>query len=294
MERVDAELHSWPLATVSSKAEADANYKRVLNYALTADRVQNVKIGVAGHNLFDLAYAWLLAGQRGAQEGMDVEMLLGMAQAQSKAVQASVGRLVLYTPVVHPQEFDVAIAYLIRRLEEGAAKENFLSSAFELERKEAFELERSRFLESLALIGESTPIPNRLQDRHNDLAVAPAMGFENAADTDPAIAANRSWGYEIIAKAANSTLGLDLVERDSISSLAELEAIITKASAAGNSWGKKHPLERAAAIHKAGVLLERNRAKLIEVAMAEAGKTLDQADTEISEAVDFAHYYAER
>jgi RHH-type proline utilization regulon transcriptional repressor/proline dehydrogenase/delta 1-pyrroline-5-carboxylate dehydrogenase len=294
MERVDAELHGWPLATVSSKAEADANYKRVLNYALTADRVQNVKIGVAGHNLFDLAYAWLLAGQRGAQDGMDVEMLLGMAQAQSKAVQASVGRLVLYTPVVHPQEFDVAIAYLIRRLEEGAAKENFLSSAFELEKKESFELERARFLESLALIGESTPIPNRLQDRHNDLAVAPAMGFENAADTDPAIAANRSWGYEIIAKAANSTLGVDLVERDSVSSLAELEAIIAKAAAAGSSWGKKHPLERAAAIHKAGVLLERNRAKLIEVAMSEAGKTLDQADTEISEAVDFAHYYAER
>ena len=294
MERVDAELHGWPLATVSSKAEADANYKRVLNYALTAERVQHVKIGVAGHNLFDLAYAWLLAGQRGAQDGMDVEMLLGMAQSQSKAVQATIGRLVLYTPVVHPQEFDVAIAYLIRRLEEGAAKENFLSSAFELDKKEYFDLERSRFIESLALIGESTPIPNRLQDRHNDLAVAPAMGFENSADTDPAIAANRSWGYEIIAKAASSSLGHASVERDFVETLPQLEAIVSAASSAGLSWGKKHPLERAAALHKAGVLLERNRAKLIEVAMSEAGKTLDQADTEISEAVDFAHYYAER
>lgn len=294
MERVDAELHGWPLATVSSKAEADANYKRVLNYALTAERVQHVKIGVAGHNLFDLAYAWLLAGQRGAQDGMDIEMLLGMAQSQSKAVQATIGRLVLYTPVVHPQEFDVAIAYLIRRLEEGAAKENFLSSAFELDNKDFFELERSRFIESLSLVGESTPIPNRLQDRHNDLAVAPAMGFENAPDTDPAIAANRSWGYEIIAKAAKSSLGLDAVSRDTVSSAAELDEIISKAANAGTAWGRKHPLERAAAIHKAGVLLERNRAKLIEVAMAEAGKTLDQADTEISEAVDFAHYYAER
>lgn len=294
MERVDAELHGWPLATVSSKAEADANYKRVLNYALTPERVRNVKIGVAGHNLFDLAYAWLLAGQRGAQDGMDVEMLLGMAQAQSKAVQNTVGRLVLYTPVVHPQEFDVAIAYLIRRLEEGAAKENFLSSAFELANPEFFALEQSRFLESLALIGESTPIPNRLQDRHNDLAVAPAAGFENAPDTDPAIAANRSWAYGIIEQSKDSSLGEDLVARDFVSSSFDLSSKILKAQQAGQAWGRKHPLERAAALHKAGVLLERNRAKLIEVAMSETGKTLDQADAEISEAVDFAHYYAER
>lgn len=294
MERVDAELHGWPLATVSSKAEADANYKRVLNYALTADRVKHVKIGVAGHNLFDLAYAWLLAGQRGAQDGMDVEMLLGMAQAQSLAVQATVGRLVLYTPVVHPQEFDVAIAYLIRRLEEGAAKENFLSSAFELDNPEFFKLEQSRFLESLALIGEGTPIPNRLQDRHNDLAVAPAKGFENAPDTDPAIAANRSWAYDIIKKASASDIGVDLVDRDTVTSLFELNILVREAATAGKAWGQRHPLERAAIIHRAGVLLERHRAELIEVAMSETGKTLDQADAEISEAVDFAHYYAER
>ena len=294
MERVDSELHGWPLATVSSKAEADANYKRVLNYALTADRVKNVRIGVAGHNLFDLAYAWLLAGQRGAQSGMDVEMLLGMAEAQAKAVQATVGRLVLYTPVVHPQEFDVAIAYLIRRLEEGAASENFLSSAFDLDSPEFFELERSRFSESLALIGSSTPIPNRLQDRHNDLAVAPAKGFENAPDTDPAIAANRAWGYEIISRVSDSKLGSDLVERDTLTSEFELNQKLSSASEAGVNWGKRHPLERAAVLHRAGVLLERNRAVLIEVAMSETGKTLDQADAEISEAVDFAHYYAEQ
>ncbi|NDA13404.1 MAG: 1-pyrroline-5-carboxylate dehydrogenase, partial [Actinobacteria bacterium] len=165
MERVDAEMHDWPLATVSSKAEADANYKRVLNYALTEDRVQNVKIGVAGHNLFDLAFAWLLASQRGAQNGMDVEMLLGMAPNQASVISKSVGKLVLYTPVVYSQEFDVAIAYLIRRLEEGASPENFLSNAFELSNAEPYALERARYMQSLELMGTEVPVPNRLQDR---------------------------------------------------------------------------------------------------------------------------------
>ena len=294
MERVDAEIHGWPLATVESKAAADANYKRVLNYALTAERVQNVKIGVAGHNLFDIAFAWLLAGQRGAQAGMDVEMLLGMAQSQARVVQETIGKLVLYTPVVHPQEFDVAIAYLIRRLEEGAAKENFLSNAFELSTETAFELEKSRFIQSLALVDENVPIPNRLQNRNLDLAVAPARGFENSADTDPAIRQNRIWAYQIMSRAETSELGKEKVLADTIESEYALNNLISTASQAGAEFGAKHPLERAQLLHEIGVALERNRAKLIEVAMSEAGKTFDQADTEISEAVDFAHYYAER
>ena len=45
-------------------------------------------------------------------------MLLGMAEAQAEAVRRTVGGLLLYVPVVHPKDFDVAIAYLVRRLEE--------------------------------------------------------------------------------------------------------------------------------------------------------------------------------
>ena len=42
------------------------------------------------------------------------------------------------------------------------------------------------------------------------------------------------------------------------------------------------------------MLLERKRGDLIEVAMSETGKGFDQADAEVSEAIDFAHYYAEQ
>lgn len=294
MERVDAELHGWPLATVESKGAADANYKRVLNYALTAERVKNVQIGVAGHNLFDLAFAHLLAEQRGAQAGMDVEMLLGMAPNQAAVVYQTVGSLVLYTPVVYPREFDVAIAYLIRRLEEGASAENFLSSAFDLANPEVFELERQRFLTSLTLMGGEVPIPNRLQNRQSDLAEVPYPGFQNTPDTDPAIEANREWANSIYRRLSNTEIGLDLVEQQLIRDEAELEGVISRASVASRSWGQVPARTRADVLHRIGVVLEQNRQYLIEVAMAEAGKTLDQIDTEVSEAIDFAHYYAEQ
>ena len=67
MEQVEASLHDWPLATWGTKQDSDTNYKRVLNYSLHPDRIRNVRIGVAGHNLFDIAFAWLLAKQRGVR-----------------------------------------------------------------------------------------------------------------------------------------------------------------------------------------------------------------------------------
>ena len=127
MEHVDATMHGWPLATWSSKRETDTNYKRVLDWAFTPEHADAVRIGVAGHNLFDVAWAWLLAKQRKVEARVDFEMLLGMATGQADAVKRDVGGLLLYTPVVHPGEFDSAISYLIRRLEENASTENFMS-----------------------------------------------------------------------------------------------------------------------------------------------------------------------
>ena len=45
MERVDASVHGWPLATWPSKQDTDTNYKRVLDYALHPSRIANVRVG---------------------------------------------------------------------------------------------------------------------------------------------------------------------------------------------------------------------------------------------------------
>ncbi|MGB3373865.1 MAG: proline dehydrogenase family protein, partial [Microbacterium sp.] len=192
METVDAETHGWELATWSSKQESDSSYKAVLEYALRPEHIGNVRIGVAGHNLFDIALAWLLASKRGVQDGIEFEMLLGMASAQAEVVKRTVGSLLLYTPVVHPDEFDVAIAYLIRRLEEGASHENFMSAVFDLDSDPAlFDREKQRFLASVAGIPAEVPGPNRTQNRQLPAAPAQRDGFTNTPDTDPSLAANR-------------------------------------------------------------------------------------------------------
>jgi len=298
MEQVEASLHDWPLATWGTKQDSDTNYKRVINYSLHPDRIRNIRIGVAGHNLFDIAFAWLLAKQRGiadsAQQSIEFEMLLGMAQGQAEAVRQDVGSLLLYTPVVHPAEFDVAIAYLIRRLEEGASQDNFMSAVFELSENETlFEREKQRFLASLAKLDDEVPGPNRLQNRALPAAPLPHDSFENTADTDPSLPANRDWGRAILGRVTTSTLGNASVEAATINDAATLNAVIDTAVEKGKAWGALSGAERAEILHRAGDVLEARRADLLEVMASETGKTIDQGDPEISEAVDFAHYYAE-
>lgn len=298
MEQVEASLHDWPLATWGTKQDSDTNYKRVINYSLHPDRIRNIRIGVAGHNLFDIAFAWLLAKQRGiadsAQQSIEFEMLLGMAQGQAEAVRQDVGSLLLYTPVVHPAEFDVAIAYLIRRLEEGASQDNFMSAVFELSENETlFEREKQRFLASLAKLDDEVPGPNRLQNRALPATPLPHDSFENTADTDPSLPANRDWGRAILGRVTTSTLGNASVEAATINDAATLNAVIDTAVEKGKAWGALSGAERAEILHRAGDVLEARRADLLEVMASETGKTIDQGDPEISEAVDFAHYYAE-
>lgn len=300
MERVDAELHDWPLATWGTKVESDASYKAVLDFALRPEHVAHVRIGVAGHNLFDVALAWLIAQHRGVTDAVDFEMLLGMATAQAAVVRREVGSLLLYTPVVQPAEFDVAIAYLIRRLEEGASSENFMSAVFDLDSNRAlFEREAERFRASIAAIPRATPAPRRTQDRtagpelHAPIGSA-SDGFRNTADTDPSVPANRAWGDGIRARMAASTLGNATVAAHELADAAALDAVIARGVAAGEAWRSLGAAGRAAVLHRAGDALERHRADLLEVMGSEAGKVLEQGDPEVSEAIDFAHYYAER
>ena len=367
MERVDAVMHGWELATHASKLDADAMYLRCLQEALRPESTAAVRVGVAGHNLFDIAYAWLLAGDRGVREAVEFEMLLGMAQGQVQAVTREVGHVLLYVPVVRPDEFDVAISYLVRRLEENASSENFLSAAFELDTDPAlFDRERDRFERSVTRAADPTlPVgPRRRQDRGRSAAaadltrpraVAPdaddagltqavlgiarsaardaaadgsqdtvpiapgveaqlfggheivetavfasheaapavgAPGFRNAPDTDPALPANRAWARGILARIETSDAGDAVVDAARISDPDALEQTIRRVRTAAATWGATPAAERAQVLQSAARALEARRGALIEVAASETGKVFAEADVEISEAVDFANYYA--
>jgi len=307
MEQVDAAVHGWPLAVLPSKEASDTNYKRVLEWSLTPARSRSVRIGVAGHNLFDLAFAHVLAISRGVSDAVDFEMLIGMAPDQADAVRETVGRLILYTPVVHPAEFDAAVGYLVRRLDENASPDNFMSAVFDLHRSEdLFSREELRFRSSLAALSSKAPSPNRQQNRLKAGASnAAGLGqFHNEPDTDPSLASNREWLRELRSLASSTqgrALGKETLRKARIPESAgpinggiAVDDLVARGRAAGAKWGKLPASERAQTLYAAAEELSRCRAELIAVMMQEAGKTIAEADPEVSEAIDFARYYAAR
>lgn len=132
MERVDAKLHGWASAPYETKHDVDANYEAVLAVLLDPAFDDAIRIGVASHNLFDVAWAFGLADELRAADRparIEIEMLEGMAPAQGAAVRRAAGDLLLYTPVVDRRDFPSAIAYLVRRLDENTSPESRVSLA---------------------------------------------------------------------------------------------------------------------------------------------------------------------
>ena len=67
MERIEAAVHGWPQAPYETKAEVDANYKRMLEYGCRPEHAEAVHLGVASHNLFDIAYGLVLREAHGVE-----------------------------------------------------------------------------------------------------------------------------------------------------------------------------------------------------------------------------------
>ncbi|RZI92655.1 MAG: aldehyde dehydrogenase family protein, partial [Microbacterium sp.] len=121
---------------------------------------------------------------------------------------------------------------------------------------------------------------------------AGAPGFANTPDSDPALPANRAWARAVIERVESSTAGDAVIAAARVDDADALEAIIACVAAAGAAWGATPAADRAAVLQAAAAALESRRGELIEVAASETGKVFAEADVEISEAVDFANYYA--
>jgi len=320
MERIEAAVHGWPQAPYETKPEVDANYKRMLEYGCRPEHAEAVHLGVASHNLFDIAYGLVLREARSVEPWVEFEMLEGMANHQARAVQARAGGLLLYAPVVRAEDFHSAIAYLVRRLDENTAPENFLRHVFDLEPgSRDWIAERDRFLAAFERAAGLSDAPRRTQDRNVE-ADAPRSGdakFANDPDTDWTSAANRAWIEPVVRgwqerpppeiplqiggelrPGARKDEGLDPSRlghpayRFALAGRDDVDRALTAALRAQPAWAALTLDERGARLEACAVELGRGRGDLIGAMLLDGAKTATEADVEVSEAIDFARYYA--
>ena len=213
-ERVEASIKGWPQAPYKTKLETDANYLRMLHEGMRPENLPAVRLGIASHNLFTLAYGLVLATKNDALDRVQFEMLEGMANHQRRALFELTGNMLLYAPACRQEEFTNAIGYLVRRLDENTGPDNFLRHAFhiEVDSPDWTALER-QFLAAFAMKETVSSAPRRTQDR-NEERVARREGrveidsrasriaphpFCNEPDTDWSLPQHSEWANSLIA-----------------------------------------------------------------------------------------------
>ncbi len=328
MEQVEAAINNWPLAPYDSKLDVDANYKRMVIFGMEPQNIRAVHLGIASHNLFELAFALELGRQNKVTDYFYFEMLEGMADHVRRALAETAGDVLLYAPVAAKEQFINAIAYLIRRLDENTSDENFLRYAPNLTTdSEAWKFLKNQFLASFDHLGKAGTTPHRVQDRNRE-SFPKEMGafyegeFKNEPDTDWSLAANRKWAEAIRVKwkkrpqdppleiplviggkqiYANREVRESLdpsqihdnicITRFALANNDDVDLAVAVAKADPDGWRRTRLKERHKILSKVAMELRHARGDLIGAAAANTGKVFTESDAEVSEAVDFAEYY---
>lgn len=288
MEQTLAELAGWPAAPYLTKAETDAAYKALLERLLHAAAEGCVQVGVATHNLFDVAFALVLAESLGTEA--EIEMLAGMADDQAAAVAERTGHVLLYTPIVARRDYRNALAYLARRFDENATPEGFLHQARLLSPgSPAWAEQARRFANAVRDRHHVRTTSAQTQDRGAE-AVGGGRGpaqervFANEPPTDLTRAVNRRWVTGVLT-APRPPVPPQVGGGDGV------DHAVAEAVAAADRWEALGTQRRGEFLLAAAAAMAAGRAEAIAAMVSEGGKTFEEADPEVDEAVDHARWY---
>ncbi|MFR4544700.1 MAG: bifunctional proline dehydrogenase/L-glutamate gamma-semialdehyde dehydrogenase [Campylobacter upsaliensis] len=317
-EETIASQRGWELPTFERKIDTDSNYNKMLDLVLEDENYKYINVGIASHNIFEIAYAYTRIKEAGASESFTFEMLEGMS-LQCSYELSKMHDLILYAPVCDEAHFNNAIAYLVRRLDENTSEDNFMRYFFNLKvGSKEWEEQKSLFLNVLEGIKTLDNTTHRKQDRTKTQNVPSSYitkTFTNESDTDFILSQNRLWAQNIKAKYENlsdydvypvageldfTQADLNTLEvKDKIAHRTigtaylagenELKAALKVAK--NSNFTQKSSDEIYGILAKVAKLMRERRGDLIGLAALETGKTFLEIDPEVSEAIDFVEFY---
>lgn len=322
MESIISSLRGWENPVLPTKVDVDANYMHILDVALQPENAEAMHIGVASHNFFSIAYAYLLSEKYGTSEYVTFEMLEGMANNLPRVMRNFGKQIILYTPVVKKEHFLNAVSYLVRRLDENTGKDNFLSYSFNLKLDSPqWNFLANQFAEAYNQKDSVQPKSFRSQNRkEKPVPVKDINVFHNEPDTDLDLHENREWALESLRKWGtlvndkNFIVPVQIGDREvitahkkkyydrsrndevcfceaNLSSLEQIKEIIAIAGEDKPEWRKTSVNRRNEILHQVADNLSAKRGDLIGCMSAITGKTFMEGDVEVSEAIDFCRFY---
>ncbi|MFO1090154.1 MAG: bifunctional proline dehydrogenase/L-glutamate gamma-semialdehyde dehydrogenase PutA [Hyphomicrobiales bacterium] len=299
----EAGFAGYPLFT--RKVSTDVSYLACARFLLANRAVFYPQF--ATHNAHTVAAVAVLAGN---DRSFEFQRLHGMGQALYAEV---VGRdhmdipCRIYAPVGSHEDL---LAYLVRRLLENGANTSFVNRLADDEAPiEAIIADPVEAVSTLKSIpNPRIPLPADIFAPRKNSAGLPLWDNRTRAalERDMVAAASRPFTAAPSVAGLNGAAGLDPKPVTSPQNRAVRVGFVREADdraietalAAGHrayiDWDRQGGEARASTLEKAADLYEAESARLIDLLVREAGKTLDNGLADLREAVDFLRYYAQR
>ena len=304
-ETIIARQNHWPTPVYNHKSSTDANFERMTQLLL--EHHEHLYAAIGSHNIRSQAQAIAISQALNIPpQHLEFQVLYGMADNLATALAKQGHRVRVYCPY---GDLIPGMSYLIRRLLENTANSSFLRQSLSEQPLEG--------LLSTPLWGEGDEDGSVIKPEPMPTATAMVTRIDPAPDTDYAIERNRSAASAALAsvrqqfgqtyqplidgervqteqtiQSLNPSNPAEIVGSIGQITIEQAEQAIAAAKIAFKTWQRTPVSERVAILRRAADLLESRRHELNAWMVFEAGKPLQQADVEVSEAADFCRYYA--
>jgi RHH-type transcriptional regulator, proline utilization regulon repressor / proline dehydrogenase / delta 1-pyrroline-5-carboxylate dehydrogenase len=297
----EAGFESFPVFT--RKVSTDVSYLACAKYLLGNRDCFYPQF--ATHNAQTIAAVHVMAGQ---DRRFEFQRLFGMGEALYAAVAD--GEIAqptrIYAPVGSHEDL---LAYLVRRLLENGANTSFVNRiADEQVPVSAMVMSPTTAMGQLSVLVNPriAPPTSLFEARKNSAGLAMWHGQTRdvlTAEIAKELSKSFSATALIAGKAPSGTVQKPVLaphdNRVVVGHVSEApDHAVAKAMAvtakAQQSWCRQGGAARAGILERAADLYEKNHIRLMALLIREAGKTLDNAQADLREAVDFLRYYATR
>lgn len=324
-ETVLARAEGWPIPVYQKKWQSDASFERATRFVMAHRDFLRPALGT--HNIRSIAHGIAVAEQLGVPDnGFELQMLYGMADAEKQSIVRLGRRLRIYMPY---GALIPGMAYLVRRLLENTSNNSFLRAGFidrvAWEQLLANPLEAASRSDQVAnRDGSKTGIAKiRAEEASNTPmsnpsdSCTPPREFRNQPPVDFAVASNRQAMSDAL-QDVRARLGLhhelviggrridtseriksmDPSSRDrlvgtvAMANRAHVDEAVAAASDAGAAWRDLGAKRRGEYLKRMAHLMRDTLFELAAWEVFECGKGWREATGDICEAIDFCEYYA--
>ena len=310
-ETIRAQANGWPVPVFQQKWQSDVCYEECTRFVLL--NRQHLHPALASHNVRSLAQGIAAARVLGIPpNGLELQMLYGMADAEKQALVDLGMRVRVYMPF---GDLIPGMAYLVRRLLENTSNDSFLRAG-SFEHVPAAQLLQNPLDNAARETPAATSATYKVITKDSDMS---PLAFRNQPPVDFAREENRQEMQSAIAD-VRGQLGLvyplviggepidsgeyfesvNPAQRTSVvgkvvpANKEHAEQAVAAAKSALPAWSRLSVEERAAYLKKAAAVMREQLFELSAWEVFECGKTWREATGDVDEAIDFCEYYAEQ